>query len=634
MSGLVALHDSRREAASTGRLERMAQAIAHRGPDGWRRWHGGPVAMAHGLLHTTPESLREQQPVIDGACALVWDGRLDNRDELLTALHAAGLPAGTGTDPELVLGAYRLWGAECARHLLGELAFIVWDAGAQRLFAARDRIGLKPLYYTRQDSTLLIASEAKALLAGLERMPEPDDALVLALLLSECREEDNSRTLFSGIHRLPPGHVLVLEHGRLQVERYWQIDPSRRVTHRQPEAYVEQFRAVFDEAVRARMRSAFPVGCFLSGGLDSSAIAITAAAAGGAPLEAFTIFNRHPASDERHYARLVAAAARIPLREYADEGRDPLDGLEQLLFAVENPLVTNHADLRGLGQLINAQGCRVMLDGDGGDHLMDESGYLADLLVRTNPVRFLRETRAFARSYGGRTGECLQMAVQDAMPTPMKHAAKHLRGLPAWINRTMADRAAFTARWAQARVPLTFPSGAQRLSYQDALSPYLLMKLELNEREAAQAGREIRYPFLDSRLVEFILAVPWQQRCRNGERKWLLREAMTGLLPEAIRLRRGKGDGTAAMDQALQGVCRQQAPLANRSRMLERYVDMAGARRLVARYQAGATRLRWDVWSLVTLDAWLNTFWKGGARDGRNIVWQEAVHAPDAALVR
>lgn len=634
MSGLVAVHDARRGAVPAGLLERMARAIAHRGPDGWRRWHDRAVAMAHGLLHTTPESQREQQPLTDETCALVWDGRLDNRDELLGALRAANLPAGTGTDPELVLGAYRLWGTACAQHLLGAFAFVVWDRQAQRLFAARDRVGLKPLYYTRQGTALLIASEAKALLAGLERTPDPDDDLVLAMLLSECREGDNSRTLFSGIHRLPPGHAMAVERGRLQTERYWRIDPERQIRYHRPEAYVEHFRTLFDEAVRARTRSAFPVGCFLSGGLDSSAIVATAAALGGARLDAFTIFDRNPASDERHYARLVAAAARIPLHEFADEGRDPLQDLEALLFAIECPLVSNHSDLAGLGRLINAQGCRVMLDGDGGDHLIDESGYLADLLVRTNPARFLRETRAFARWYGGRASECAQMALQDALPTPMKHLAKRLRGLPAWINRATARRAAFTARWAQARVPLRFPSAAQRLSYQDALSPYTLMKLELNEREAAQAGREIWYPFLDSRLIEFILAVPWQQRCRDGERKWLLREAMKGLLPEAIRLRRGKGDGTAAMDQALQDVCRRNAPLANRSGMLERYVEMAGAQRLVARYLAGSTRSRWDVWSLVTLDAWLNTFWKGGARDGRTIIWQEAVHAPDAALVR
>ena len=298
MSGIAALlHDGARRA--DGRvLERMLEAMAHRGPDGAAQWLDGPVALGHAMRHTTPESLRERQPVSDGTRWLVWDGRLDNRYQLLDALRAGGIGAGSETDPELVLAAYRVWGRACVERLAGEFAFLIWDAGTRTLFGARDRIGLKPFYYCRHGGRWLVASEAKGILAVLERAPQPDDELVLAALLSECREADNHRSLFAGIRRLPPGHVLIVRDGSWNVERYWRVDPHRQIVRAHPQEYVDEFAALFREAVACRTRSAFPVGSLLSGGLDSSAITATAAS-GGAALEAFSVFSEDSAADER-----------------------------------------------------------------------------------------------------------------------------------------------------------------------------------------------------------------------------------------------------------------------------------------------------------------------------------------------
>lgn len=638
MSGIAAIYQRNGGPVRPTMLEKMVRAMAHRGPDGMTHWVNGAVGLGHCLMHTTPESLREAQPVCDtgGGHRLVWDGRLDNRQELLLALKSEGIPPGQETDPELALGAYQLWGRRCVERLLGEFAFVLWDQRTRTLFGARDRIGLKPFYYCSTGNVLLIASEAKALLRVLEKMPEPDDEMVLAVLLAECREPDHHRSLFSGIHRLPPGHCLWVEDGRLRLERYWRIDPEKQMVYRQPEAYVEHFLALFTEAVRCRTRSAFPVGCFLSGGLDSSAITALAASQ-GVTVEAFTAFSGDPRSDERRYARQVCDAAGIRRWEFSGTTDDPLEGLNDLLWEVECPLVGTDRNAPGLSGLVRSRDCRIVLDGEGADQLLDEDGYLADLLLRSNPVRYLRETRAFARWLREPLVDLAKGTLVDALSPALKSLGKRiLRGIPQWMNPDLARQYDLQARMRTPRVPVAFPFRCQTVAYEGTLSPYFLLKLELAERDAAYAGREIWYPFLDSRLVEFILSIPWHQRCQEGERKWLLRQAMRGMLPEGVRLRQGKGDWTRGMDDSLVTLCRLDPPepLANRSGMLERYVSLQGAHNLVQEYVRGRRDLRWEVWSLVTLDHWLKRLWKGG--DGHvadTAISQETVRHAEAARV-
>lgn len=638
MSGIAAIYHRDGQPVDPTALEKMVKAMSHRGPDGLARWANGPVALGHCLMQTTPESLNERYPVSDGRYRLVWDGRLDNRQELLRELKSAGVPRGAETDPELALGAYQVWGERCAAKLLGEFAVVIWDERQRLLFGARDRLGLKPLYYASTGSTLLIASEQKALFKVLDHTPDPDDEMLLAVLLAECREPDNHRSLFAGIHRLPPGHVMMVTDGQLRIERYWQLDPSKQTVYKRPEAYVEHFLALFHEAVRCRTRSAFPLGCFLSGGLDSSAIAAVAATS-GATVEAFTGFSPDdPASDERGYAQELCQAAGIPLREFCSRRHNPLRELDALLWTVECPLVGTNRDAQAFLELIRSRDCRIVLDGEGADQLLDEGGYLADVLLHQGPGSFLRETRRFAQWHDLPTGEFARAALRGMMPSPVKWWGKRLlrRIPPPWINQELARSVGLAARIRQPRVPHAFPFLCQTFSYQEALSPYTLLKLELTERHAAWGGQEIWYPYLDSRLVEFVLSIPWHQRCHDGERKWLLRQAMKGVLPQRICQRQGKGDWTNEMDQALLSLCRCEPPepLANRSEMVERYLSLRGAKRMVEQYLKGERSLRWEVWSLVTLDRWLNRFWRGGEDVTDTTIHQEAVHFTEAALLR
>ncbi|MBI4322787.1 MAG: asparagine synthase (glutamine-hydrolyzing) [Candidatus Omnitrophica bacterium] len=632
MSGLAAILSLDGRPVERPMLTRMSQAMVHRGADGEGAWVHGSVGLAHRRLCLTPESWQERQPVVDGHYGLVWDGRLDNREELLRDLSGA-------TDPELVLAAYQRWGPECPRHLVGEFAFVVWDSQARRLFAARDPLGLRPLHYCVANQTLCLSSEIKPILAVLDRMPAPDDEMVFAFLLRELREPDHARTFFQSVHRLPPGHALLARDAAVSVRRYWTIDPTRQLRYARDEDYVERFRGLFEEAVRCRLRSAFPVGCFLSGGLDSSSIACVAVRQTGVPLEAIVVVGNQPEADERRFAAAVAQKLGVRLHEAARGTDEPLNGLEEEMWRVECPAVgTNRHGGRDLMEWLRSRNLRVLLTGIGGDQVVDEYGYFTDLLTH-RPWRFVTELNQFARWYGGDRWELTQTAFADLIPAQGKGWLKRImrKVPPSWLNARLARQARLFDRLHAPRVSIPFPSSVQTTVYLNTFSPYQVLSREVDERTVACYGLEVRYPFYDARLVEFLLAIPWDRRTRQGERKWLLRQAMRGLVPESIRLRKGKGDYTSSMDDGLLALCQQQSPAAllDRSGLMDRYLDRRGAERLVAQFRQGASEKRWALWSLISLDRFLERFWNNGGTDAQTqAVGQEALHPAAPAGVR
>ncbi len=625
MSGFVGMLHTDGRRVEPAVLDRMSRAIAHRGRNRSGAWVSGPIGLAHRLLFTTPESLDEHQPVSDEAsdCRLVWDGRLDNRADLCRDIEVEGACLGKGTDPELVLAAYMCWGRQAVPKLYGDFSFALRDGRSRTLLCARDRLGLKPLHYAWEGTTLLFGSEVRPILAALSQMPEPDDEMVLAFLLREFRERDHGRTLFRGIERLPPGHILEAHDGGIQVTRYWAIEPTRETRYRRFEEYVEKFRELFFEAVRCRLRSEHPVGLFLSGGLDSSGMLVAARRAGFdrhllcPAIEAFTTFTDLPESDERHFAQMVADDTATPLHHVYSENREPLTGLDEAVWQVESPIVSAGGESgEGLTKAMLSRGCRVVLTGVGGDQLIDEVGYLADLLGRLRLVRFTMETRAFASWYGGGARSFAEMALMMLVPRWAKFWGKRItRGVPPpWINRATADELNLRERIREPRQPVRFPSHLQADAHHELTNAYYVLKLEVDERSTASFGIDVRYPFLDSRLVEYVLSIPWHQRTRDGERKALLRHGVAGLMPESVRLRRGKGDWTGSSERALAALCRKDPPepLRDVSGRMERYVRRKEVKRLVARYLAGRTDLSKDLWYLITTDRWLARFWKGG----------------------
>ena len=275
MSGIVGSYNLNGKPAEPTMIRRMTDRLAHRGPDGLTCWLDGLVSLGHAMLQTTPESLFERQPLCEGSLCLTLDGRIDNRDELRTTLESHGATMRSDTDAELVLRAYQHWGNECPMHLIGDFAFAIWDATKHELFCARDQMGIRPFYYFVNDRTFLFASELRPLLDHAEVQPGLNEGMIGEYLT--CQITSQEETLYRHLCRLPPGHCLVVSPGRFRMTRYWGFDSSKELHYGNDEAYRDHFLALLTESVRCRLRSHKPVGCYLSGGLDSSSILCLAA---------------------------------------------------------------------------------------------------------------------------------------------------------------------------------------------------------------------------------------------------------------------------------------------------------------------------------------------------------------------
>jgi asparagine synthase (glutamine-hydrolysing) len=514
-------------------ISRLAAGIAGRGPQGLRIWNDGLVALAHSHRWTTPEEVGEEQPIAhaNGRLWIAADARIDNRGELLRSLEVEehDKPA---TDAELILAAYEAWGEDSIRRLVGDFAFILWDARQRRLLCARDPMGLRLLHYYKDERQLIVASSVAAILGVLECSPRVNEALIRDLL--EWRfDRWVDETSYQGISRLPPSHQLTATGGRISLTRYWTFGAEPQPRFRSDAEYIERFRELFLDAVRTRLRSTSPVGILVSGGLDSSAIACAAeqafeagTATGRARLYS-CVFEQTPGAEEREYAEVVARrCASMPatflpsddcwgLREFGEEEGYPLTEPE---LTVSRALVFRPA------RAARADGCRVVLTGIGGDQVLGGEPYHTPAMLRDVSLhRLPGEIPHFLRS--GRTS--LGSLISRAYLRPMgRSALNHLS-----LRKT---------RPAEGHRLLTSPrlrSQASKASYRYLTEATFSARLLTLDITAEFLGIEWRLPFLDRRLIDFLLALPAHLRFRNGLIKLVLREALQGILPEEVRHR-------------------------------------------------------------------------------------------------
>lgn len=363
----------------------MAARMPCRGPDGTTAWADGPAAFAHLKLSVTPESIREVQPTVDAAsgAVLVADMRLDGREELAhkLGLGRTAISARGPTDADLLMAAYLTWGAAAPEHLDGDFAFAIWDPRDRTLFAARDPFGTRTLYYHHVRGGLFaVASEAKALLA-LPEIPDRIDEVRLAQYLSATRTEA-VRSIFGAVQRLPAAHALRASTATLRTWKYYETKAATGLGALEGTEGVDAFRERFETAVRDRVRSAFPVGAQLSGGLDSSSIAVVARDAvadqGLGRLHTFTLtFDETPSSDERDYAQAVLELGGFEPHVVSADALSPLGNLAEVYATLDDGLVggTQH---QGWALLLAARqaGVRVLLDGFDGDTVVDHGDSL------------------------------------------------------------------------------------------------------------------------------------------------------------------------------------------------------------------------------------------------------------------
>jgi asparagine synthase (glutamine-hydrolysing) len=617
MSAIAGMFHADGRPADHGLLRRMAGILAHRGPDGEGEWVSGAVALGHRLLHTTPESLTEKQPVTDerGEYWLVWDGRLDNREELAAALKAEGWFLPGQSDPELVLQAYQQWGADCLKRILGEFAFALWDGRRRTLLCARDPIGVKPFYYYWDGTRFLFASEVKAVLEDRTVPRRPNEATIADYLLMGFR--DPEATFFDGIKQLRPAHFLCLGDQGLRMERYWDIDPSSQIWYDRDVDHEEQFRDLFREAVRCRLRSHAPVGILLSGGIDSPIVTAMAERlshenGGGPELAAFTWVSEATLKEEWQALGEVLKAygtEHHPIRQENEHG--PISLFELFLPSAETPHYEPLVTIPFMLEPVAARGCRVVLTGFAADELcrVGEFGFIGDLFRSLRLARFAREFRLMVRTYGLSLGWMAVMLAWNQLAPEVRRVTKTLLGrqVPAWVNPAFAPR----MRLVQRVVPRPgrhFLTLCQEEPYRALTKPAIALLLNQIDGQASGFSLECRHPFLDRRLIEFFLAIPPEVTMQAGYRKQFLQRALAEIIPGSVRQQEGTDYFIPEMDQRL---CRKlDAPtleraLSNGRAPIYHYVDRTQTERLLERYVQQGGRYRNLLWSFARLAVWL-----------------------------
>ncbi|MGB6523868.1 MAG: asparagine synthase-related protein [Candidatus Acidiferrales bacterium] len=539
MSGIAGIVRSDGAPVDSRLLDSMTRSLSFRGPEAQAMWADGPAGLGCALLRTTSETQVERQPTsLDQKVWIVADVRLDARDQLIADLRAHGRRVDrSNSDSELILHAYEAWGEACIEHLLGDFAFAIWDARQHQLICARDHFGIKPFYYAELPGCFVFSNTLDCIRLHPSVGDELNDAAIVDFLMFglNC---DAASTSFSQIRRLPRAQTLRWSASGVQLREYWQPPTNGGVRYRRREEYVENFRELLNTAIEDRLRTK-KAGIFLSGGLDSSAIAALARGVQqdkcpSLELHAFTATFEGMTDSDAPAARTVATALQIPYHSWVVDRLGLFERWEESGFhfpePVDDPFAAGWLDsVRMITQNVN-----VALYGEGCDNLLEfEMGA---------HFRSLWSRGQFGRAAFDLSEHIFQRFVApDGIRGPLRRIGNMFAGRPIkidfcrCINPDLVARLNLTDRRENAF------AGTRKNIHPDHPRAYASLFLpqwdymfEHFDAGMTRQPLEVRYPFLDLRLVNFLLAIPvmpWSFR------KYLLRRAMRGRLPEAIRMR-------------------------------------------------------------------------------------------------
>lgn len=616
-------------------LERMMTSLAHRGLDGSGSWLNGPIALGHRMLWTTPQSLTEKLPLVhktnetnDSANhnihVLTADARIDNRYELINALDFPLAMVNQITDGQLILAAYQKWGQGCPQKLLGDFAFAIWDEKQQLLFCARDRFGVKPFYYYLSDKIFVFASEIKALFCW-PQVPRHLNEVRIAEYL-EPIFEDKSITLYQDIFRFPPAHSMTIGREGVKLESYWSLDPSFDIRYKSDAEYAEAFREIFSEAVRCRLRSAFPAGAMLSGGLDSSSIVCMARHILKEEkldnLRTFSaIFDDLPQCDERAFINPVLEAGGLePHYVHADK-IGPLADLERVFHHEDEAFYAPNLFIHwALYKAARQQGVRIIMDGLDGDHAVSHGiAYLDELARSGRWIALLIEVNGLSKRFNRSAWKILWkhgvIPIRALAPKPVKRAWRWLRrsqySAPMFntlINPDFAKRIGLSEHLQSLTGFNSNPPRNLREDHWRSISSGVFpFMLEIADKAAAAFSLEPRYPFFDKRLIEFCLALPPQQKINHGWTRFVMRGAMEQILPPKVQWRGGKSDMSPNFTRSLITYERDTIEaILKDPKVIAEYVDIVELRQAYDRYLSqGQESEALTIWKAVTLALWL-----------------------------
>jgi asparagine synthase (glutamine-hydrolysing) len=493
----------------------------------------------------------------------VFDGRLDNRRELLSAFGDHPLVTRDCPDRHLVLAAYERFGERFVDHIHGDFATGVYDRQLNRLLLARDRLGLRPLCYTTSNGTFLFASEARALLAHRGVTSAPDEVMLADSILSFPAGETGTRTFFQGIHSLPPAHLAMVTPERVTLRRYFDFDTTRKVRLPGLRDYAGSFHELFVAAVRNRLRCERPVAISVSGGLDSAYIFCVAerlvrSEAGLCP--AVLGFNYYgpegTPSDESRFVQAIEAAAGTTIERIAQRPGF-MECAAAETFYSESPMVEALARQgQAVLRRVREAGAGRLLTGHWGDQVLSDSDYLLDLL-RAGRWRALRQhSCGWGVTAPRLAGRFTRALASQLLPAPLITSIRRRRGgrAAAWRSPWYTPR---FRRLLHERSAGGLSAGAggtshARSIYRQGRLRYHVQCMEWNNRMGAMHGVDLAFPYLDCDLIQFLMSIPGEVQSHDGVPRGLMRAAMRGTVPEAIVDRRSKGEFTQLANEGIE----------------------------------------------------------------------------------
>ncbi len=532
----------------------MTDAIAHRGPDGEGAWSNTAqnVLLGHRRLSIIDLSSAAAQPMhYASRYTIVHNGEIYNYIEIKDILKDKGYHFKSQSDTEVIMAAYDCWKENCLGYFDGMFAFAIWDEKEQQLFAARDRFGEKPFYYFENEKYLFFASEIKALWAvGVEKSIDEKMLLNYLTLGYVQNAADKEQTFFNNIWSLPPAHYFQYKPAsqKLAIKKYWRLDKEIKIAIAEADA-IETFQQLFEASVKKRLRSDVSVGTSISGGLDSSAIAAAIQAlqtSGTAGLKTFSAVFPGFEKDESSYIDLLSGTLHVQNFKTRPTADGLIKDFEKLCYHQEEPFFSSgiYAQYK-VFELARQQQVTVLLDGQGADEIL--AGYhkylhwfLQEVLSRNKLGAAQKELKALQRNgmafnWSVKNYLAAYLPMHAAMLLEKKEYQKtiHHPDITAAFIRTQRGR-----EWEGIHKPIV-------TKLNDALH-FNTIELGLEEllryadRNSMAHGREVRLPFLDHKLVEFIFSLPATLKIHNGWTKWLLRKAMDKKIPDTIVWRKDK----------------------------------------------------------------------------------------------
>lgn len=652
MCGIAGYFSLKKEKIDMAMFKKMLNAIAHRGPDDsgytvFNSQSGDSIFMkdpeeingtgftpdiifGHRRLSIIDLSPSGRQPMTDekGDLWVVFNGEIYNYIELREELKSLGHTFRTNSDTEVILKAYAHWGVDCLNRFNGMFAFALWDTKRKRLFCARDRMGVKPFYYYKDNNRFIFASEIKALLEmNIER--KANDQIVYDYLSSGLLDHTDD-TFFHGIKQLRPAHYMLISEDGLQIKRWWDIEDNE-LTGLTDDEYAKRFYELFEDSIKLRLRSDVPIGTCLSGGLDSSSIVCVTNKLmfqGDYPLEivgdrqrTFSSCFENKKYDERVFIEEVIKKTNASSYYTFPEGEKLFDIAHDVIWHQDEPFGSTSIFAQWhVMKLAKENGIKVLLDGQGADELLAGyhgyfGTYYIDLTKRLHILKLFTELYFYRRLHSQFPPVIFAVIVRAILPDFLVEIIKKI---PAVLNAS--KQVAIGNSWIEKgfekqykqeyKFTDKFNSRLKNQLYSLFTCSSLQALLHYEDRNSMAFSIEARVPFLDYRLVEYIFSLPSGQKLRSGMTKVVLRNAMKGILPEMVRKRVDKMGFVTPEDIWFRTILKNRITEVIGSKEFRDlgYFNVSEVKKEFESHCRGERNISFTIWRWVNLFLWWNMF--------------------------